>query len=195
LNLNTDCAFRLFDHNILERSQPFDCGQDDLNDFFLNESLAYSDQLLGRTYCFTSKKRNKEIVSIFTVSNSAIRVSDLPNNSKRRVNSDIPWAKQGRNYPAVLVGRLAVNTKFKRMKVGTQTLNFIKAWFVNPKNKTGCRYVVVDAYNNFDALKFYQDNNFRFLFKEENAEKQYFDIAVNQDLKTRFMYYDLIDIS
>lgn len=26
-------------------------------------------------------------------------------------------------------------------------MDFIKSWFVEPYNKTGCRYLVVDAYN------------------------------------------------
>lgn len=194
MNLSVDCSFKLFTNDILNASAPFDCGLKDLDDFFRNDALAYAEQLLGRTYCFVTKGRKKAVVSIFTVSNSSIKVSDLPNNARRHVNAEIPWVKQGRNYPAVLVGRLGVNKDLKRSGVGSQTLNFIKAWFVNPKNKTGCRYVVVDAYNTTEALDFYKKNDFRFMFKDENIEKQYFGIAAEKTLKTRFMYFDLIKI-
>ncbi|MDR0515602.1 MAG: hypothetical protein LBH25_00985 [Fibromonadaceae bacterium] len=105
----------------MSKKYSFDCGDSDLNDFFKNDAVNYAEQLLGRSYYFESKKES-EIVGLFTVSNASIRVSDLPNNSKRRLGKEIPWAKQGRNYPAVLVGRLGISLKYKSMGLGSQIL-------------------------------------------------------------------------
>jgi len=194
LNLDTDCSFKVFTPNILASSSQFDCGEADLNDFFCNEALDYSEQLLGKSYCFLSRQRRKAIVCLFTVSNASIKVSDLPNNAKRRLGKSIPWIKQGRNYPAVLIGRLGVNSLLRGSGVGSQVLDFIKSWFVNVKNKTGCRFIIVDAYNNAKAIGFYSKNGFLFLFKDEDAEKCYNEIDLSQELKTRLMYFDLISI-
>lgn len=192
MNLDKDCSFKVYDDAIMARSIPFDCGEPDLNDFFLNEALDYSLQLLGRSYCFVNKKKPSEIVTIFTISNASIKVSNLPNNARRRLGKAIPWSKQGNNYPAVLIGRLGVSLNYIRHGVGTQVLGFIKTWFIDSKNKTGCRFVIVDAYNKSQALDFYIKNGFNFLFKDEVAEKEYNGIASDGNLKTRQMYFDLI---
>lgn len=43
------------------------------------------------------------------------------------------------------------------------------------------------------SIWFYQKNGFRFLYPDENLEKEAFHIDVNQSLNTRMMYLDLID--
>jgi len=193
LQLERDCLFAVFNKSVLSKECSFDCGDYDLNDFFKNDAVNYAEQLLGRSYYFECKA-SKDIVSLFTVSNASIRVSDLPNNSKRKLGKEIPWVKQGRNYPAVLVGRLGVSLKYKSIGIGSQMLDFIKAWFVSDKNKTGCRFIIVDAYNNPKSCEFYIKNGFSFLFKDEFVEKTYNSISANERLKTRLMYFDLITL-
>ena len=48
---------------------------------------------------------------------------------------------------------------------------FIKDWFRHEDNKTGCRFLVVDAYNNPRTLHFYERNDFRFLHTDEVEER------------------------
>jgi GNAT superfamily N-acetyltransferase len=191
LQLETDCLFAVFDKSVLSKKHSFDCGDYDLNDFFKNDAINYAEQLLGRSYYFENKE-NKDIVGLFTVSNASIRVSDLPNNSKRRLGKEIPWAKQGRNYPAVLVGRLGVNLKYKSMGLGSQIMDFIKAWFISNKNKTGCRFIIVDAYNNPAVTNFYTKNNFAAVFSTEEQEKEAYQQSETETLQTRYMFYDMI---
>ena len=76
-------------------------------------------------------------------------------------------------------------------KVGS-VLDFIKSWFVEPYNKTGCRYLVVDAYNEDVPVAFYKKNGFDFMFSTEEQEKSYRGIVSDKPLKTRLMYFDLI---
>ena len=72
------------------------------------------------------------------------------------------------------------------------TCLFIKSWFVEPYNKTGCRYLVVDAYNEDVPMAFYKKNGFDFMFSTEEQEKSYRGIVSDKPLKTRLMYFDLI---
>ena len=190
--LEKDFLFRRYNKELAGKLPAFDCGDEDLNAFFQEDAFNYDAQLLGRSYCFLSASHG-DIASVFTLSNSAIRVAELPNNAKRRLVKLIPWVKQGRNYPAVLIGRLGVSRKYRNQKIGSQIIDFIKAWFLSNHNKTGCRFVVVDAYNKEDVLHFYSNanNKFSFLFKEESQEKLYNSIPADENLKTRQMYFDL----
>lgn len=190
--LEKDFLFRRYNRELAGKLPVFDCGDEDLNAFFQEDAFNYDAQLLGRSYCFLSALEG-DIAAIFTLSNSAIRVAELPNNAKRRLVKLIPWVKQGRNYPAVLIGRLGVSRKYRNQKIGSQIIDFIKAWFLSNHNKTGCRFVVVDAYNKEDVLHFYSNasNKFSFLFKEESQEKLYNSIPADENLKTRQMYFDL----
>ena len=190
--LEKDFLFRRYNKDLAGKLPAFDCGDEDLNAFFQEDAFNYDAQLLGRSYCFLSALEG-DIAAVFTLSNSAIRVAELPNNAKRRLVKLIPWVKQGRNYPAVLIGRLGVSRKYRNQKIGSQIIDFIKAWFLSNHNKTGCRFVVVDAYNKEDVLHFYSNasNKFSFLFKEESQEKLYNSIPADENLKTRQMYFDL----
>ena len=71
-------------------------------------------------------------------------------------------------------------------------MDFIKRWFVQPDNKTGCRYLAVDSYNVGNALAFYEKNGFRYLFSTEEQEAE--NAGLQLPLKTRYMYFDLLDI-
>lgn len=53
-------------------------------------------------------------------------------------------------------------------------MTFIKSWFIDPNNKTGCRYVVVDSYNEEAPKEYYTKNGFDFVYstEEQEAEKQ-----------------------
>ena len=95
------------------------------------------------------------------------------------------------SLPAVLIGRIGVNEEFQGQHIGSQLLDFVKAWFCHKDNKTGCRFIVVDAYNKSRVLNFYINNRFKFLFKTENDEKSYYEVNENSNIHTRLMYFDL----
>jgi GNAT superfamily N-acetyltransferase len=96
------------------------------------------------------------------------------------------------SYPATLIGRLGVSNKYACKGIGTELMDFIKQWLLAPDNKTGCRYLTVDAYNNEKALKFYEANGFKTLFSSEQQEKEYIGLPSEKELKTRLLYFDLI---
>ena len=110
------CTLRLYDEIILKSCKPFDCGHLDLNDFFTNGVTNYSNELLGKTYCFTLDEDPTVIVCAFTVSNDSIKTSHLPNARKKKIIKDIPRPKHMKSYPAVLIGRLGVNKDFRSAK-------------------------------------------------------------------------------
>lgn len=172
----------------------FACGDQDLDEFFASDCFGYAKQLLGKTYCYKLDADPQKIVCAFTLANAGIRVDDLPNARKKRIESDIPHAKSLKDYPAVLVGRLGVSQEFQNKQIGCEVLTFIKYWFVEPNNKTGCRFVIVDAYNNPGTLGFYERNGFKPVFSSDEQEKTYRHLPSDARLKTRLMYFDLLSV-
>lgn len=192
--IETECTFQPLTEKLLANSHPFECENPDLNDFFKNDCVLFSKQLLGKTYCFTLDKDPKSIVCAFTISNDSIKTSTLPNSRVKKVNLKIPHQKRFNSYPAVLIGRLGVDLKFNRRGIGTELMDFIKSWFIDENNKTGCRFIVVDSYNNNSAINYYTKNGFSFLFSSEEQEKEHTSYKKSGSLKTRLMFFDLLTL-
>ena len=192
--LTDNVTFSPLHENIINEAKDFSCGHTDIDDFFHNDSATYSRSLFGKSYCFQSTDNRQDIIGAFTVSNASIFTNRLPNARKKKIGKDLPQQKRELIYPAVLIGRLGVNCKYQKHHIGSEMLDFIKAWFTEPKNKTGCRYLVVDAYNSENPISFYLRNDFDFMFSSEEQEKDYRNINSDSPLLTRLMYFDLIRI-
>lgn len=77
-------------------------------------------------------------------------------------------------------------------RIGAQLMDFIKQWFRSKDNKTGCRFVLVDAMNEEHTLRYYERNGFKPLFLRIADEKKFYGIEPEEDLKTRMYYFDLL---
>lgn len=185
------CKLKKLDDEILKSCYPFTCGDEDLDDFFLHDAMRYKAELLGKTYCFVLDEDPKTIVCMFTLSNDSVRVDVIPNNRGRKLSQDIPREKHMRRYPGVLIGRLGINSDFSHQGIGSDLLDFVKSWFIDEENKTGCRFLIVDAYNKVAPLGFFQKNYFVFLFSSEQQEAENLGYEPSKPLHTRLMYYDL----
>lgn len=132
---------------------------------------------------------------MITLANAGIRTTHLPNNPKRHLHKFIAYNKQGRTYPAVLIGRLGVDREYQSAKfcIGVQIMDFIKDWFISADNKTGCRFILVDAVNNPHTLTYYERNGFKPLFPRMNDEKAFYNIDESEELRTRMYYFDLLN--
>lgn len=158
----------------------FNCGDEDLNDFILNESQLYRKARLAVSYVI-QKVYNKQVVGFFSLANDRVSISDFENKTefnkfrkKRFVNE-----KRIKSYPAVKICRLAIDESAKGMSLGTFILDFIKTYFV-VDNKTGCRFITVDAYSN--AIPFYLKNQFLPLSQDSDSDH------------TRLLFFDLDEI-
>ncbi|MBR2206200.1 MAG: GNAT family N-acetyltransferase [Prevotella sp.] len=186
------CTFRLLTRELIATCKPFSCGYDDLDEYFLKDSPLWADQMYGKTYCFVLRDDPQTIVCAFSLSNETIRVDLLPNSQKKRFLKEIPKEKRMRRYPAVLIGRLGVDIRFANNGIGTELMQILKFWFVEPDNKAAVRYLAVDALNNSRTLNYYEKNGFAYLFKEE--EQEAISSRMKLPLKTRYMYFDLIEV-
>jgi len=156
----------------------FDSGDSDLNDFLKNDALLYQEALLSVTYLALNKQNLT--IAFFSLSNDSLNDKGYENWNK--LNRKIKNSKRRKDYPAVKITRLGIDKIFQGKQLGCQIINFIKDWFTDDY-KTGCRFILVDAYNNHTVLKFYEKNNdFNFLTEKDGNEK------------TRIMFFDLMEL-
>ena len=149
-----------------ERVKSFDCGDDDLNDFILNAAHLYREELLAVTYVM-EKRSSGKVLAYFSLMNDKVRFRKHHFANEKRIKS----------YPAAKIGRFAVDISARGLHIGSLLLNFIK-YFFKGKNKTGCRFITVDAYIN--AIPFYK----KYEFKE-------LTISDKDDEHTRALIFDL----
>lgn len=195
-DLLSQCDLYVASKERLASCEPFVCSNVDLNDFFAHDASRYQEHLLGKTYIFCLKSTPNIILSAFTLSNDSIRITNKIPNSDVGVFLEKSELNQKRlkRYPSVLIGRLGVNSSYESKGYGSAIMDFIKLWFLS-NNKTGCRFLIVDAYNNPRTIKYYQNNGFDYLIQDENQEAKYMGVGQGRlPLKTRLMYFDLLQI-
>ncbi len=154
----------------------FDCDDKDLNDFFKEDCLNYQKELLSVTYVL---EKDGITIAFFSVANDNINIKTVhgnPNIFDKLFRKRMPEGKRIPNYPAMKICRLGVHKDYQKKKIGSEIINYLKALFVT-NNRTGCKYITVDAYK--ESLAFYEKNGFNFFTEKD----------VNKD--TRAMYFDL----
>ena len=159
-----------------QRCTGFTCNDVDLDDFYHNDSINGSKELLSVTYELID---GDDVVAFFSLSNDSIKKELVPKTAIRRLFKNIPHEKRYSSMPAVKIGRLGTASEKQNSGIGKQLLDYLKVWFTLG-NKTGCRFLVVDAYNKDVVISFYKNNDFVFLTGKD------------AEAKTRIMYYDLI---
>ena len=180
----------------LTECQPFSCGESDLDEFFAKDCLVNQSRLLGKTYLFCLKDQPETIVTAFSLSNDSIRLTNrITDEYKEQFLDDTDLHdKSLKRFPAVLIGRLGTNKDFAGQGYGTAIMDFIKVLF-RTNNRTGCRFLIVDALNRTETLHYYEKNDFHYLIADERLEAKYMGIGVGRlPLNTRLMYFDLLKI-
>lgn len=192
-DLSNDAIRLPYNHKVASYCDTFSCQDVDLDDFFANVAPYYDTELLGKTYAWVSAANPKHILGMVTLANDSVKLKLISSTALNRLQRGVVNTKRGINFPAVLIGRLGVSAedRSKGLNIGSQIIDFLKMWFRSSDNKTGCRFIVVDAYNNDRALRFYKKNGFKLLYGTEEEERAFLELDENEPLQTRFMFFDL----
>jgi len=188
IDLKADCEMVILSNE--NTISGFDCGNADLNDFFNHDALLYKNQMLSRTYFFRHKK-NGVAVCAFSFSASSIKTADLPGSRRKKVKELVPREKSLKSYPGILIGRLGVSTEYGGQGAGSQLMEVIKHFCLS-NFPDFVRFLLVDAYNEPDIVRFYQKNKFVSVFTTEEQEKKAYRQSPDEPLRTRYMFYDMI---
>ena len=76
--------------------------------------------------------------------------SQLLRSTFGRIIKSLQRRKRYSSMPVVNIGRLAKNI-YQGQGVDREILNFLKCWFTDG-NKTGCKFILLDAFNNKRAI-------------------------------------------
>jgi GNAT superfamily N-acetyltransferase len=188
IDLEMDCEMFVLseEHNITD----FDCGDEDLNDFFNREALLYKHQKLAETVFFRHNSSGATVCA-FSYSASCIKTSDLPSNRSKKVKELVPREKSLKAYPGILIGRRGVSKDVNGQGIGSQLVKFIKN-YCSEYFSSFVRYLLVDAYNKPEIIRFYQNNDFITVYSTEEQEKQSFKKTPEGNLHTRYMFFDML---
>ncbi len=167
--------FDLFQLQSESSIKPFQCQDDDLNAFLKDDAKHYLSELMAVTYLLEDTYKEKT-VAYFSLLNDKIVFDPKQRSFWNRLSRRISNAKRRKTYPSVKIGRLAISEDYAGHGIGRDIIRLIKYMFTHG-NRTGCRFVTVDAYSN--AVGFYKKCGFEFISSEDS----------NDD--TRLMYYDL----
>lgn len=161
-------------HKIVDTSlcNSFDCGDSDLNEYFHVDIKLHKEELLTQSYCFYETTKPDLVLALLDFCNDSVRLE----NYKNVINLD--KRKQYRSLPAVKLTRFGVSKQFQGCDIGTHVINMVKTLFTTD-NRTGCRFITVDAYNDSRVINFYEKSGFQ-LFTEKDKQRE-----------TRSMFFDL----
>lgn len=115
--------------------KPFDCGNDDLNDFLLNDAKDYALHRLAVTYLLETEE---ETVGYFSVSNDKLSINESDKPTWRRIKHLFDHRKHRSDYPAVKVGRLAVNKKYQGRDIGTDIFELYQMYVCREQSYRMC---------------------------------------------------------
>lgn len=174
--------------------EAFNCGRETVNEFFREEAQAYQDELFGKTYYFCLPDSPSDIVAGFTVANASIFTKHLPNSRQKKIGFEVHHRKGLINYPSILLAQLGVDVRYKGNHLGAQIIDFVALWFTSTSNKSGCRHLIVDAYDEPHLIEFYQQNGLNLFFSSVEQEMEYrnWNPAKDGPLETRLMFRDMI---
>lgn len=168
----------------IERLEPddtrpaFSCGDADLDEYYNQDSIEGGQQLVSVTYIYTDG--DSKVLAYFSLSNDSINKEECGRSPFKRLSDALPISKRYSSLPAAKIGRLGICIEQQGAGIGTEVLDYLKAWFTH-NNKTGCRFLIVDAYNKEEVIRFYEKNDFRFLSTKDERDQH------------RIMYFDLIE--
>ncbi len=159
--------------------KPFDCEDEDLNDFLFNEAISYQKELLATTFVM---ENDKQTLGYYSLLNDSLQLKEEMFASKSQFRKFLrelmPYPKRHlKTIPALKIGRLAIDKTFKGKGLGSVIMANIISRCIKMNEEQACRLITVDAYK--QAVPFYQKLGFKFL------------IEGDKDDTTRLMFLDL----
>ena len=147
----------------------FDCSNDDdlgLDEFIHNEALEYQNEGMGVSHLFYVKEK---IAGYITVAMGSIGVKST------ELEVEVYDKKR---YPALWLGRVAVDNEFRRRNVGKCMLQWSVGLAQSLSEVMGCRFIVLVTKGEH-RIKFYRECGFKICpitLPEPDMKMMYFQL-------------------
>lgn len=146
----------------------FDCSFEDemgLNEFIHNEALQFQKENLGVTYLFFYKDA---IVGFATIVMSQLEI--------KLTKISLPFKTSIRDYPALMIGRLASSNDYRHRHVGENMCLWCLSKAKQLSKELGCRLIIVMTRDK--KTTFYTNCGFDMIPKCEKREKKWMYLPV-----------------
>lgn len=150
-------AIKILD--LTDDTTDFTCGIREIDDFIQKEAWGFQKERLGVTYLFLKQTK---IVGFSTLSMADLKREKMSAEDRPPIGIE--------NYPALLIGQLAVCSELQNKDIGTYICDYCLDKALKLSEKVGCRFIVV---NSIDcAVGFYKQYGFILLPKQEGREQK-----------------------
>ena len=164
--------------------KPFDCGDEQLNEFLLQEALPYKKELLATTFII---ENNERTLGYYSLLNDSFRVEETffvsKNQYRKFLRELIPYPKRYlRAIPAIKIGRLAIDKTYKGKGLGSLIIHNIINDCLELNERQACRLITIDAYK--QSVSFYEKLGFISFTekdKDENIRQMFLDLSKIQN--------------
>lgn len=155
----------------------FSCGDEDLNEFLLEDAIPSTEKRIANTFVLFD---GTEAAAYFCLLTDKITKQEVSKADWRRFKKQFPNGKQFSSYPSIKIGRFAVSENQVHLGIGTNLLSWIKLQLLQQITLPAYRFVTVDAY--LSAIPFYEKNGFKQLQ------------PLDDNKNTRLMYFDILSL-
>ncbi len=149
----------------------FETDNKELKDFLIDDALGNQEMGFSNTYLWFYNPENS-LVAYVTILMDSIRLRGKLRQFFRDEGVEY------KTLPALKVGRLCVDKRYKRRGIGTNMMYFVMEKILKLSTEVGCRFLVVDAKR--ESVNFYK--------------KLGFEILKDREKGTIPMYFDMIDM-
>ena len=137
----------------------------DIDEFIRDDAEHHLKNCMAVTYGFFLADDRSHPLGFATLQNDAVKIK----------SGDYPY----QSSPAVKIGRFGIMADSQRQGFGSLLLTMLKG-FMLTENRTGCRYLTLDAYNQPRTIEFYKRNGFALLKLQPQPNRKqvvmYFDL-------------------
>jgi len=160
--------------------ETFSCTRNiDLQDFLYHKAVTFEKNLRSRTYLYLDND-TQEVAAYFTITISTLHTDSI---SPEVIELLDGYNNDVASIPCFLIGQLGKSDKVEPRKIGEYILNDAIEMIDQSQKSLGGRFILLDAINKEQVIKFYEANAF-FLIEEDSH---------SESIKMIKPYFELLD--
>jgi len=158
--------------------ETFNCTRNtDLQNFLYNKAITFEKNFRSRTYLYIENNL-QEVAAYFTITISTLHTDGISPEVTELLDG---YKNDIASIPCFLIGQLGKSDKFEPRKIGEFILNDAIEIIDQSQNTLGGRFILLDAINTQQVVKFYETNAFFPIENNPSSEsikmiKPYFEI-------------------
>ena len=158
--------------------ETFSCTRNiDLQDFLFDKAITFERNLRSRTYLYIDNS-TQEVAAYFTITISTLHTDNISPDVIELLDG---YKNDTASIPCFLTGQLGKSDKFEPQKIGEYILDDAIEIIDRSQKSLGGRFILLDAINKEQVIKFYKKNAFFPIEKDPNSEsikmiKPYFEL-------------------